>query len=319
MIARMKSATMNAHCIALDWGTSSLRAYVLSTQGDVLAKQRSDLGILKSQEFRATLEGICKPWDVLFGKLPCLASGMIGSKQGWVDAGYLPTPCGFESLAGAAKDLSALANRKLLVMPGLRHIDQATNTSDVMRGEETQVFGAQIENGVAVLPGTHSKWVKVVDLKIVAFKTFMTGEAFSLFRHQSILAKLMPAENSSAFDIAAFEMGVGQSLSAPSELLHHLFKVRTHGLFNELTPTAQADFLSGVLIGSEVVGGRGLFAEDQSNIALIGEAALIERYRIALNCAGLGSRVIESKTPVAALGLYEVSKRLLDHAEDSRF
>jgi 2-dehydro-3-deoxygalactonokinase len=309
----MKNATTpNAHCIALDWGTSSLRAYVLGFDAEVLAEHRSDLGILKAQDFRATIERICEPWDAVYGELPCLASGMIGSKQGWIDAGYLATPCGFDSIAAAAKDISNLAGRKLWIMPGLRHIDAATQTSDVMRGEETQVFGAGIENGIVVLPGTHSKWVKVVDSKIVAFKTFMTGEAYSLFRHQSILAKLMPMENSSMLNTEAFAMGGRRSLSAPSELLHHLFNVRTHGLFNELSADAQADFLSGVLIGSEVAGGRGLFIEAQENIALIGEVALLERYRIALDCAGLHGRVVETKTPVAARGLFEVSKRLLD-------
>jgi 2-dehydro-3-deoxygalactonokinase len=307
MIASMN----NAHCIAIDWGTSSLRAYVLSTNGDVLAEHRSDLGILKTQDFRVTVESICEPWDAVYGDLPCLASGMIGSKQGWVDASYLSTPSGFDSFASAAKDISKLAHRKLWIMPGLRHVDSMTQTSDVMRGEEIQVFGAGIENGIAVLPGTHSKWVKVAESKIVAFKTFMTGEAYSLFRHQSILAKLMPMENSSMLNTEAFEMGVRRSLSAPSELLHHLFNVRTHGLFNELSADAQADFLSGVLIGSEVTGGRGLFIKAQENIALIGEAALLERYRIALDRAGLHSWVVETKTPVAALGLFEVSKRLL--------
>jgi 2-dehydro-3-deoxygalactonokinase len=309
----MKNATTpHAHCIALDWGTSSLRAYVLGFDAEVLAEHRSDLGILKAQDFQKTLANLCEPWDKLYGKLPCLASGMIGSKQGWIDAGYLATPCGFDSIASAAKDVSNLAGRKLWIMPGLRHIDPATQTSDVMRGEETQVFGAGIENGIVVLPGTHSKWVKVVDSKIVAFKTFMTGEAYSLFRHQSILAKLMPPENSSMLNAEAFATGVRRSLSAPSELLHHLFNVRTHGLFNELSGDAQADFLSGALIGNEVAGGHGLFKEAQQNIALIGEAALLERYRIALDCAGLHSRVIETKTPVAARGLFEVSKRLLD-------
>jgi 2-dehydro-3-deoxygalactonokinase len=309
----MKNATTpHAHCIALDWGTSSLRAYVLGFDAEVLAEHRSDLGILKAQDFQKTLANLCGPWDKLYGKLPCLASGMIGSTQGWIDAGYLATPCGFDSIASAAKDVSNLAGRKLWIMPGLRHIDPATQTSDVMRGEETQVFGAGIENGIVVLPGTHSKWVKVVDSKIVAFKTFMTGEAYSLFRHQSILAKLMPTENSSMLNAEAFATGVRRSLSAPSELLHHLFNVRTHGLFNELSGDAQADFLSGALIGNEVAGGHGLFKEAQQNIALIGEAALLERYRIALDCAGLHSRVIETKTPVAARGLFEVSKRLLD-------
>jgi 2-dehydro-3-deoxygalactonokinase len=309
----MKSTTINnAHCIALDWGSSSLRAYVLGMEGEVLAEHRSDLGILKSQDFQTTLAAICKPWDRLYGELPCLASGMIGSKQGWVDAGYLSTPCGFDSIASAAKDASDLAGRRLWIMPGLRHIDAATQTSDVMRGEEIQVFGANIENGVVVLPGTHSKWVKVVARKIISFKTFMTGEAYSLFRHQSILAKLMPAESSSSFDREAFELGVRRSLNAPAEILHHLFNVRTHGLFNELTPEAQADFLSGVLIGSEISGGRGLFAADQGEIALIGEVALLDRYKIALDCAGLHSQVVEAKTPVAAMGLFELARRLLN-------
>jgi 2-dehydro-3-deoxygalactonokinase len=313
MITVMKSTTINnAHCIALDWGTSSLRAYVLGIDGEVLAEHRSDLGILKAQDFQKTLADLCEPWDKLYGNLPCLASGMIGSKQGWIDASYLATPCGFDSIAAAAKDISNLAGRKLWIMPGLRHIDGATQTSDVMRGEETQVFGAGIENGIVVLPGTHSKWVKVVDSKIVAFKTFMTGEAYSLLRHQSILAKLMPAESSSSFDREAFELGVRRSLNSPAELLHHLFNVRTLGLFNELTPEAQADFLSGVLIGSEISGGRELFVAEQNEIALIGEAALLERYKIALVCAGLNIQPVESKTPVAALGLFEVSRRLLN-------
>jgi 2-dehydro-3-deoxygalactonokinase len=308
----MKNATKsNPHCIALDWGTSSLRAYVMCAQGKVHAEHRSDLGILKAQDFKKTLANICEPWDMLYGKLPCLASGMIGSKQGWIDAGYLATPCGFDSIAIAAKDISNLAGRKLWIMPGLRHIDPTTQTSDVMRGEETQVFGAGIINGIVVLPGTHSKWVKVVDSKIVAFKTFMTGEAYSLFRHQSILAKLMPTESSSTCDWEAFERGVKQSLSKPTALLHQLFTVRTHGLFDELTPNKQADFLSGILIGSEIAGGRRLFSGAQSSISLIGEVALLERYRVALVCAGLASRVVESSTPVAALGLVEVESRLL--------
>jgi 2-dehydro-3-deoxygalactonokinase len=312
MITVMKNATKsNPHCITLDWGTSSLRAYVLDFNAEVLAEHRSDLGILKAQDFKKTLANICEPWDMLYEKLPCLASGMIGSKQGWIDAGYLATPCGFDSIAIAAKDISDLAGRKLWVMPGLRHIDAATQTSDVMRGEETQVFGASITNGIVVLPGTHSKWVKVVDSKIVAFKTFMTGEAYSLFRHQSILAKLMPAETSSMFNLEAFESGVRRSLSVSPDLLHHLFNVRTRGLFNELTPDAQADFLSGILVGSEVSGGRGMFTDAHNNITLIGEAALLERYRIALDCAELSSQIIKSRTPVAALGLFEVSKRLL--------
>lgn len=314
MITVMKSTMMNnAWCVAIDWGTTSLRAYVLDSQGDVLAEHSSDLGILKSQDFSATLSAICLPWDATHGQLPCFASGMIGSKQGWVDAGYLATPCGFDAVASAACDVSELAGRRFWIMPGLRHIDTATKTSDVMRGEETQVFGAGISNGLVVLPGTHSKWVKVVDSQIESFKTFMTGEAYSLFRHQSILAKLMPEQsNNASFDHDAFEQGVRRSMNAPNEILHHLFSVRTHGLFNELSPVAQADFLSGVLIGSEIAGGRELYTAAQSEITLIGDPALLTRYQIALEIAGMTGVPVSSKTPVSALGLLVVSKRLLN-------
>ncbi len=284
---------------------------MLGIEGEVLAEYRSDLGILKSQDFQATLASTCKPWDLIYGELPCFASGMIGSKQGWVDAGYLATPCRFDAIANAAKDVSNLAGRKFWIMPGLRHIDAVTQTSDVMRGEETQVFGAGIENGIVVLPGTHSKWVKVVDSQIVSFKTFMTGEAYSLFRHQSILARLMSEQGSTSFNGDAFELGVRRSLKTPNEILHHLFSVRTHGLFNELSPEAQPDFLSGMLIGSEISGAHALVATETNEITLLGKSVLLERYMIALQCAGLSSKVLATASTEAALGLLEVSKLLL--------
>jgi 2-dehydro-3-deoxygalactonokinase len=307
----MNMTTANPYCIALDWGTSSLRAYLLDSKGLVLADHRSEQGILKSQNFSETITQICGTWDTTYGQLPCLASGMIGSQQGWIDAGYSSTPANFESIAKGAKNVFSLAHRKFWIVPGVKHVDSATHAIDVMRGEETQVFGACIQEGiqdyVAVLPGTHSKWVQVKNGNIVNFKTFMTGETYALFRQHSILSKLMPSDNASSFNQTTFLSGVQQSLNTPSDLLHQLFTVRTKGLFNHLQPTEQADYLSGLLIGNEIASAKRLF---EGSIRLIGEAALLQRYELAMQCAGLLPKPINASTPLAAKGLFAIAKQV---------
>jgi 2-dehydro-3-deoxygalactonokinase len=316
----MNMSTSNPYCIAFDWGTSSLRAYLLNSEGLVLADSRSELGVLKPQNFSETVTQICEPWDAAFGRLPCFASGMIGSQQGWIDAGYASTPTNFKAIAQGAKDIFALAHRKFWIVPGVKHIDSATKAVDVMRGEETQVFGACVQDEIqediqddfqeflAVLPGTHSKWVQVRNGTIVNFKTFMTGETYALFRQHSILSKLMSSDSSSTLNQNVFLSGAQQSLNAPSDLLHQLFTVRTKGLFNQLKPTEQADYLSGLLIGNEIASAKQIFA---GNIHLIGETALVERYELALKCAGLQAKPINPSTPPAAKGLFAIAKQVL--------
>jgi 2-dehydro-3-deoxygalactonokinase len=303
--------------IAFDWGTTTLRAYLVSQQGDVMDSRKSPMGILNPQNFAHTAAQICTDWDNLHGQLPRLASGMIGSKQGWLDAGYLSTPTSFDQIAKGALAVPNLVGQKFWIMPGITHRASLQQAPDVMRGEETQVFGSGLENGIAILPGTHSKWVNVQEGRIVHFKTYMTGETFSLFRQYSLLAKSMPDINASTnhlFEHQVFKKGVTAALSNPGDLLHQLFTTRTYGLFSEISGPAQVDYLSGLLIGSEISAARMTFLNEPGtvpNLLLIGEAALCERYQLALEISGLKSRLAQELVPAAVSGLFQIAKHLL--------
>jgi 2-dehydro-3-deoxygalactonokinase len=303
--------------IAFDWGTTALRAYLVSRRGEVLDSRKSPMGILSPQDFAHTAAQICAEWDGLHGLLPRLASGMIGSKQGWLDAGYLSTPTNFDTISRGAVAVPGLVGQQFWIMPGVTHRPSLQQAPDVMRGEETQVFGSGLENGIAILPGTHSKWVSVQNGLIVSFKTYMTGETFSLFRQHSLLAKSMPEINASGapqFEKDAFRKGVTVALNNDNDLLHQLFTTRTYGLFAELSGLAQVDYLSGLLIGTEISAARRIFLDGQetrSNLVLLGEPALCERYQLALELADCKSTVADTRVPAAVGGLFQIAKRLL--------
>jgi 2-dehydro-3-deoxygalactonokinase len=310
MIHLVATTFAPAYCIALDWGSSTLRAYLMDSQGQVMDSRSSSDGILATQNFEAALNTICADWDVRHGKLICIACGMIGSQQGWKDAGYLATPTNFEALASGAFDISNLAKRPFWIVPGIKH--ESATTTDVMRGEETQVFGAGIQNGLAILPGTHSKWVTVASGQIVNLHTYMTGEVFAVLKTHSILSKFMPAVTPTApqptFNLASFVMGLEQTLTNPAELLARLFSSRTQGLFKRLSPAQQPDYLSGMLIGTEV--GAALQRYKPTSVTLIGEVALTQRYEEALRQLNVAAVIPAGNPPVAAMGLHRIAKSL---------
>jgi 2-dehydro-3-deoxygalactonokinase len=292
--------------IGFDWGTSSLRAYLINADGKVVDRRQSSDGILKPQNFRDTVSNLCESWDKAYGTLDCIASGMIGSKQGWCDAGYVDAPANFRSLATQLKDISNLAGRRFLLVPGVKQSDPL----DVMRGEETQVFGTmyfdQTDRRIAVLPGTHSKWVQTDKGAILNFKTYMTGETFALFRQHSILAKLMPQQAQTEFFVNAFTQGVRLAKASPGNLLANVFSARTLGLFNELPPQALPDYLSGMLVGHEIASA---LTEFSGRLTLIGDDALIARYSQALKVFDAEHQLVDNNKPVAATGLFHFYQR----------
>src|SRR5215203_3396657 len=174
--------------VALDWGTTSLRAYLIGDGGVVLERRAEPLGILRvpERDFRAAFDTATAQWRQ-YPALPAIASGMIGSAQGWVEAPYTSLPADADSVA---RSLATVPDVGLRIVPGLAQRDGAP---DVMRGEETQLFGAMRESsvlgdgGVAVLPGTHAKWARVAGDRIVGFTTYMTGELFAVLAQHSIL------------------------------------------------------------------------------------------------------------------------------------
>jgi 2-dehydro-3-deoxygalactonokinase len=215
----------------------------------------------------------------------CLISGMAGSRQGWQEAPYCPCPAGFAELG---QHLLWLQPGRMALVPGLSCLGaDALSTPDVMRGEEVQIFGALHMAGrdraTLVLPGTHSKWVQVQGGRVTRFQTFMTGEVFALMSQHSILGKTLDLNG--AFNESAFLQGVDQSQHAGS-MLHHLFAVRTLGLFDRLSAAQLPSYLSGLLIGEELRS-QSLSPAQDGPVILIGSDALTLRYTLALQHLGI--------------------------------
>jgi 2-dehydro-3-deoxygalactonokinase len=293
--------------LAIDWGTTAARAYRLDANGATLAQRDAALGVqeLHDGNFAGALCTLLGDWQQL--ETPRLACGMIGSRQGWIEAPYSACPV---DLASLAKAIVRTPGGELAIIGGITCKDEC-GVPDVMRGEETQIAGlppTALERALIVQPGTHSKWTVVADGAIAAFATYMTGETFALLREHSILGRLMAAD--APFDVNAFARGVRLSLSAGSggELLHRLFSARTLALSEELAPSGVADYLSGLLIGSEAAAGTAWARKQQSEPAqawIVGASSLCQRYHIALRMAGLPARM--GPQDAAARGLWRLA------------
>ena len=272
--------------IAIDWGTSSLRGARLGTTGQVLESRAWPRGILTVPpgQFEAVFLELFSDW-MQEPRALCLISGMAGSRQGWQEAPYCPCPAGFAELG---QHLLWLQPDRIALVPGLSCTNADTlNTPDVMRGEEVQIFGAlQLagrDSATLVLPGTHSKWGQVQGGRVTQFQTFMTGEVFALMSQHSILGKTLDLNG--AFDEATFLQGVDQSQQTGS-VLHHLFAVRTLGLFERLSAAQLPSYLSGLLIGEELRT-QSLSPSQDRPVILIGSGALTLRYTLALQHLGI--------------------------------
>ena len=117
-------------------------------------------------------------------------AGMIGSRQGWREAAYVPCPADAAVACRQGAPLHDETGRPIAIVPGLM-LRSAARDGDVIRGEETQIVGLLDRepgfDGVAILPGTHSKWATVGGGAILDFQTFITGEMFELLSRHSFL------------------------------------------------------------------------------------------------------------------------------------
>ena len=314
-------AGMTAALIALDWGTSSLRAYLMDGEGRVLDRRSNAHGIQNlplpgAAGFEQVFGALCGEWLNRSPQLPVVAGGMVGSAQGWAEAPYVRCPADTAALAGSAVTVESAAGVRLLIAPGVI-FDPADDTPDVMRGEEIQIAGALADNpefsarACVALPGTHSKWVQVSDGRIVRFATYMTGELFAVLTRHSILGRLMPEDTGTDSGAetreAAFTAGVEAARNGSTgDLAHQIFAARTLGLTRRLPAEALKDYLSGLLIGNELVSGLALVRDTLASdtpLVLIGEDALCDRYVSAL--AVLGVRPAAKLDNTAPRGLFQ--------------
>ncbi|MBI5719427.1 MAG: 2-dehydro-3-deoxygalactonokinase [Burkholderiales bacterium] len=283
------SPSGSARLIALDWGTSNLRASLLGDGGRVLETRAAAGGVMAVPErrFEAALMALAGDW-IEAHRCPVIASGMIGSRQGWREAPYVECPAGLAQVAAQLVRVPLTAGSTLHIVPGLSCIG-ADGQDDVMRGEETQLWGAALAAGsCCVLPGTHAKWAWMgegagVDGAVRAFQTFMTGELYAVLTQHSILGRLMQAGQARP---EAFAQGVQLGLAEYANATHVIFAARTAGLMGRIEAEGLPDFLSGLLIGIEIGSATGPALP--AAVVLLGDEALCSRYETALDLAGIG-------------------------------
>jgi|TARA_R110002094_G_scaffold8066_2_gene17483 2-dehydro-3-deoxygalactonokinase len=260
--------------IAVDWGTSNMRAWAMTSGGSVLADVRSDQGMggLAPDAFAPALRQAIAGWD--HAGVPIIACGMVGARQGWIEAPYAETPCtatpqGFTKPDAGDLDVHIIAG-----------VMQA-NPADVMRGEETQIAGFLARNknwdGVICLPGTHTKWVHVSADEIVSFQTYMTGDLFAAIAGHTVLRHSVTADG---WDDNAFDAGIADAMDRPEKLAARLFSLRAEGLLNAMPNATARARLSGLLIGAELAGAKPYWIGQQ--IAVIGAGGLSALYVRAL-------------------------------------
>lgn len=261
--------------LAVDWGTSHLRIWLLNAQGHILAEACDDSGMaaLSSDQFYARFTRLAAPFLSQDKVIPVVACGMIGAKQGWHEAPYIAAPCSAPGLEDAQKIETRDERFSLYILPGVKQARPA----DVMRGEETQIAGFLNQNpsfdGVLCLPGTHTKWVRISAEEIVSFQTFMTGEMFSLLGQTSVLKHSIA---SSGWHKSAFLEALDAAISAPASIALKLFGLRAETLLNNLSGAVARSRLSGFLIGLELSAARPYWLGQ--DIAIIGAEELSMAY-----------------------------------------
>lgn len=294
--------------IAVDWGTSHLRAWAMGEDPAPLEERRSDQGMgrLAPTDFAPALTTLLDGWVTADRPIPVMICGMAGSRQGWCEAPYQAVPGPVSRLSGSlATPPDSIPGAVLRIVPGLRQNDPP----DVMRGEETQLSGLlALEpefDGVVCLPGTHSKWAVLAGGEVKRFQTCMTGELFRLLTEDSILRHSVSGASSDSID-DAFWHGVREGLEQP--LSTSLFAVRGRSLLLDADKQEAQERLSGLLIGAELAAVLPDLPMTGTPWKLIGDHALVQRYQSALEAAGRPTMALDG-TRVVIAGLDAIRRR----------
>ncbi|TDR80045.1 2-dehydro-3-deoxygalactonokinase [Paludibacterium purpuratum] len=301
-----------AALIGVDWGSSNARAFLFGRDGGVLAERAAAIGIAHHQG--EACAGVLADWlgDWLNDcpALPLLLCGMVGSRNGWRECGYLPTPA---SLADLAASLHAFdwRGRQVAIVPGISHDNRRDGFRDVMRGEETQIAGLPAvcprfeQLDWLLTPGTHCKWIRLRQGGIAELATYMTGEMYALLSRHSLLAGLIVEGD---WRSEPFLQGVEAAVAHP-DWLHQLFGVRARGVLDAMPAEALTWWLSGLLIGYEIQ--AGLARATDTPVRLCGIVAaprLAHCYATALRSFGVDAVCIDGDQAAAA-GLWSLARQ----------
>jgi 2-dehydro-3-deoxygalactonokinase len=295
--------------IAVDWGTSNARFALCDERGQALELHAGPGAVESRGRFAEVFDAHTRDWIAGQAGLPAYLCGMAGSAIGWVEAPYLPAPADLDELV----DAPVTVREGVYVLPGMR-CTNPLGAPDVMRGEETQLLGAlelgQIGKGhrLVCMPGTHTKWAAIANDGLQEFLTAPTGELFATLTEHTVLVrdKSTPVTHSAA----DFERGLAEAVKHRGMLLHQIFQTRSLRLDKQLAPEGATSWISGLLIGADVLGALSLFEEHDGvePVVVIGAPQLTARYAQAL--AKAGRRAVELDGSSASLaGLAKVFRQ----------
>jgi 2-dehydro-3-deoxygalactonokinase len=293
----------SAKLIAVDWGTTRLRARLVDGAGVVLAEAVSDRGIgpLNGAGHEDAFESLVATWPLV----PAIMTGMVGSRQGWREAAYVPCPADVAGIGGALTRFTTAKGRAVAIIPGLRVGDV-----NVMRGEETQIIGLMDAeasfSGTVIMPGTHSKWARVEGGTTIDFASFMSGELFALLAKHSLLRHSV-SDADAMGDVSSsadFRAGVEYARAVPFAAT--LFTVRVRQLLTGTTPEANLDYLSGLVIGGEIASATAMDLA-RGSLRIIAAGPLARAYGAALSVFGLSAEVRDGDA-MALAGLRHVAR-----------
>ena len=288
----MASASIDASeplVIAVDWGTSRFRAYLVDASGTILKDLASEDGMatVRDGKFAAVLLARCGSWLDRHPDVPVLMSGIVGSRNGWKEAPYVPCPASVEEIRKATQPIEIMEGRLGGIVPGI--ICHEDGVADVIRGEETKILGAGGDDGLIVMPGTHCKWAWMEGGRIARFQSYMTGEFYSLLRQSSVLRLLAKEPENSA----GFKRGL-KAARRPGGLLHQAFAARTAVLDGQMTGEEVCPFLSGLLISHEIADATKDLAKG-TKLKLVAEGVFCRNYTEALKSFGFEPQVISPR------------------------
>lgn len=296
--------------VAIDWGTTRMRAWLLDAEGAALAEHRSDEGLTTAHKlgFEPVLERCLAALHAPDG-LPVIICGMAGARQGWIEAPYVDVPTSIAAILRGAVRVPH-AGRDIRIVPGLAQ--RSAEAPDVMRGEETQLAGSGLEDAgryIVCMPGTHSKWVVVVGGAVETFRTWPTGELFALLSTRSILRHSIGEQlGAVSAENPVFARSCEIALAEGGDFASRLFSIRAGSLLNGLPPEDAMATLSGLMIGSEAASARRQFLHAERSATLIASGTLATLYRRAFEIAGLEVRDIDADAAVR-IGLFEAARQ----------
>ncbi|MFD1745838.1 2-dehydro-3-deoxygalactonokinase [Rhizobium helianthi] len=283
--------------VAVDWGTSSFRLWLMDRQDQVLAERRSGEGMTSaSQTGFSTVLNMHLQAVQAGHSLPVIICGMAGARQGWVEAGYVDVPAPLSSVLKGAVPVNG-ESRDIRILPGIAQ--RSEDMPDVMRGEETQLLGSSQQGGsrLVCMPGTHSKWVSVAGETVKGFSSFMTGEVFEALSKHTILKHAMAEAQSFDGHHPAFVAALQAAHARPAMFTNLIFTCRSGQLLHGLDATAAAARLSGILIGTEMAGGLSI-ADRNTKIQLVASGKLQALYEAAFAALDLDFSTVDADLAV---------------------